>query len=68
MRIGRNSVAVAAAAAIVPAMKHPSTTKKPYEPPVLRQVGSLHDLTLRNKAISPPSDGDFLSGQPLRTS
>jgi hypothetical protein len=49
-------------------MKQPSTPTKPYEPPVLRQVGSLQELTLRNKAMSPPSDGDFLNGQPLRTS
>jgi hypothetical protein len=49
-------------------MNQPSTPNKPYEPPVLKQVGSLHELTLRNKAINPPSDGDFLSGQPLRNS
>ena len=49
-------------------MEYTSTPTKPYEPPVLRPVGSLYDLTLRNKVVSPPSDGDFLSGQPLRTS
>jgi len=50
-------------------MKQPSTPKKPYQPPVLRQVGSVHDLTLRIKSINPPSDGDFLtSGQALRNS
>lgn len=40
---------------------------KSYEAPVLRPVGSLRDLTLRNKSLNPPSDGDFLNGQPLRT-
>ena len=45
-----------------------STSEKTYEPPVLRRIGSLHELTLRIKSINPPSDGDFLvSGQPLRT-
>jgi hypothetical protein len=50
-------------------MEQPSTFKKSYEPPALRPVGSLHDLTLRIKSINPPSDGDFLTtNQPLRTS
>ena len=44
-------------------------SSKPYEPPVLKHVGSVHELTQRLKSINPPSDGDFLTnGQALRTS
>lgn len=49
-------------------MTEPSAPKKPYEPPLLKRLGSVQELTLRLKSINPPSDGDFLvSGQPLRT-
>jgi hypothetical protein len=38
-----------------------------YEKPQIRELGSIHELTLVNKLIAAPSDGAFLSGQPLRT-
>jgi hypothetical protein len=50
-------------------MEHHATPNRPYEPPTLKPMGTLHDLTLRVKSINPPSDGDFLTtGQALRTS
>jgi hypothetical protein len=49
-------------------MTESSAPKRPYEPPVLKPMGSLHELTLRIKSINPPSDGDFLvNGSSLRT-
>jgi hypothetical protein len=35
---------------------------KDYSPPTITKIGSLHDLTLRNKALGQPTDGDFLAG------
>jgi hypothetical protein len=41
---------------------------KDYSPPTITKIGSLHDLTLRNKALGQPTDGDFLVGKgPLMT-
>ena len=41
---------------------------EPYEKPRIRELGSIHELTLvTNKLIAAPSDGAFLSGQPLKT-
>lgn len=41
--------------------------EKQYEKPQIRELGSIEELTLVNKLIAAPSDGAFLSGQPLRT-
>jgi hypothetical protein len=38
-----------------------------YEAPTLTVVGSLHEHTLRGKSIAEPSDGDYLSGEALKT-
>jgi hypothetical protein len=41
--------------------------KKHYEPPTVRVIGSVHELTLRTKAFDEPNDGDFFMGRPLHT-
>ncbi len=33
-----------------------------YQPPSLTVLGTLSELTLRNKTFGTPSDGDFLVG------
>lgn len=35
---------------------------KSYEAPTVKVLGTLSELTLRNKNIGKPSDGDFLEG------
>lgn len=42
--------------------------KKPYEMHVLRHMGLLHELTLRDKLLAPVPDGDYLNPgyHPLR--
>jgi hypothetical protein len=41
--------------------------QKPYEKPQIRELGSIHELTLANKIIAAPSDGFSFNGQPLQT-
>ena len=41
--------------------------KKSYEAPAIVVIGSLHDLTLRNKDFGTPNDGDFFHGKSLTT-
>jgi hypothetical protein len=43
--------------------------KRPYVAPEVRVLGSLHQLTQRNKDFSPVGDGDFFkpTGQALAT-
>jgi hypothetical protein len=38
--------------------------KTPYEKPQIRELGSIQQLTLRNKKLG-PSDGDFFQGAPI---
>jgi hypothetical protein len=33
-----------------------------YQPPSVKVLGTLADLTLRNKNLGTPTDGDFLVG------
>lgn len=40
---------------------------KPYQCPSIKVLGTLSELTLRNKAILNNPDGDFFMGRPLTT-
>jgi hypothetical protein len=35
---------------------------KSYESPTIQVLGTLSELTLRNKTLGSPTDGDFLVG------
>jgi hypothetical protein len=39
-----------------------SDMSKSYESPAIKVLGTLRELTLRNKNLGKPSDGDFLEG------
>ena len=40
-------------------------TRKPYSPPVIRTVGTVHELTQQNKTLFETRDGIRLYGIPL---
>ena len=41
--------------------------KQPYVAPSIKVLGSLSELTLREKEFGTPNDGDFLYGRSLTT-
>jgi len=43
------------------------TKKRKYVAPSIEVLGSLSELTLREKEFGVPNDGDFLSGKSLAT-
>jgi hypothetical protein len=44
-----------------------SAVKQPYAAPSIEVLGSLSELTLREKEFGTPNDGDFLHKESLTT-